>query len=77
MSATSSAPDSPRSSPQQESFSPSEVFRPKLGQSVRVRSAQMIASTLDADGTFEGMPFMPEIVATLNASGKNREVVFK
>ncbi|HJW44770.1 MAG TPA: hypothetical protein VJ463_09960 [Geothrix sp.] len=31
------------------------------GQTVRIRSAEEIARTLDADGRLEGLPFMPEM----------------
>jgi hypothetical protein len=37
--------------------------RHKAGELVRVRSAEEIAATLDADGALDALPFMPEMAA--------------
>lgn len=34
----------------------------RRGDRVRVRSAEEILATLDADGSIDGMPFMPEML---------------
>jgi hypothetical protein len=36
--------------------------RPKIGEIVEVRSAGEILATLDGEGKFEGIPFMPEML---------------
>jgi hypothetical protein len=36
---------------------------PRVGDRVRVRSRDEILATLDAEGTVDGLPFMPEMVA--------------
>ena len=38
-------------------------MRPRAGDWVEVKSPLEIAQTLDANGTLEGLPFMPEMVA--------------
>jgi hypothetical protein len=38
--------------------------RPRIGEIVEVRSADEILATLDDEGKFEGVPFMPEMVAS-------------
>jgi hypothetical protein len=37
--------------------------RYRTGDAVRVRTAEQILATLDGDGRFDGMPFMPEMLA--------------
>ncbi len=36
--------------------------RPRIGEIVEVRSADEILATLDDEGKFEGVPFMPEML---------------
>ena len=37
-------------------------LRPQIGELVQVRSVDEILATLDSEGKFEGVPFMPEMV---------------
>jgi hypothetical protein len=37
--------------------------RPRIGEIVEVRSANQILATLDSQGKFEGVPFMPEMLS--------------
>ena len=39
-----------------------EDVKLRAGDSVEVRTPQEIAGTLDANGTLDGLPFMPEMV---------------
>jgi hypothetical protein len=38
--------------------------RPRIGEIVEVGSAEEILATLDSEGKFEGIPFMPEMLAS-------------
>jgi hypothetical protein len=38
----------------------------RRGDTVRVKTAREILATLDEDGTVEGIPFMPEMIAYLD-----------
>jgi hypothetical protein len=56
----------PLASPTQSSYSKFQHqpgARPQIGEIVEVRSADEILATLDDEGKFEGIPFMPEMLA--------------
>jgi hypothetical protein len=51
--------------------------RLRAGDLVEVRSAAEILATLDADGTLDGLPFMPEMIEACGGSFRVARHVFK
>lgn len=51
--------------------------RPRPGDLVEVRPAAEILSTLDADGTLDGLPFMPEMIEACGGSFRVASHAFK